>query len=350
MRRLIATLLACLSFALARVGASAGSDPTVVVITPPRGVLADPISLVTATSAQLADLPVRLLIESAAENNDAERAAATAARHHATAVFWFDTEGGQLVIYAYDAETGHAQMRRLNEMSESTAVEEASVIIRETMAARLEGGPMRLGDELPPPAPPVPAPPPPPPPPPLPPPRPPRSPKVELTGAYAGMRFSPGVGINGISLGGRVRVTPALDAGAFAAYFLPATRNGGDVAMSVQRSSLGAEIGARFAWTALWGRTAVGLFADRIGRSSSAFSADFVATEDDARLTYGPHLALEIGAPLGRRVSVFARGTLEIAARTWTYEIADTGDPFMAPQRLRYGGGVGALVGLDGGP
>jgi hypothetical protein len=347
MRRLIAIALACLGVALARGGRSAGSDPTVVVITPPRGTLADPISLVTATSAQLADLPVRLLIESAADKNDSERAAATATRHHATAVFWFDTEGGRLVIYAYDADTGHCQTRKLNVDNESAAVEEASVIIRETMAARLEGGPMRLGEELPPPAPapPTPLPPPPPVPPPPPPP-----PKLELEISYAGLRFAPGVGINGVSLGGRFRLTPTLDVGAAVALFLPATRNGGDVTMGVQRSSLAGEIGARFPWRAFWGRAALGLFADRIGRSSDVSSADFAATEDDTRLTYGPNLALELGAPLGRHVSLFARGTLEIALRTWAYEVAGDPEPFMEPQRIRYGGGLGALFVLDAAP
>jgi hypothetical protein len=353
MARLIAIALVLLSIALAAAASAVQGVPTVVVIAPPPGAITEPVSLVAAVSAQLADLPVQLRIEPAAARNDAQHAAAAATRHGATAVFWFDSENGRLVIYAYDAETGHSQLRRLSEGSESTAVEEASVIVRETMAARLEGGPMRLGEDVPPPPPPAPPPAPShPPPPPLPSPPSPPAPTLppELDMGYSGVRFAPGMGMNGLSLGGRLRPTEVIDVGAAVSAFLPVRVEGGDVALSVQRSSLRAELGARTALGRLSGRAWAGLFADRLARSSEAGSPDYAATDDQARVTFGPCLGLDVAVPLGSRVSLFAAGTLELVVRTWTYDIAGVPDSVLVPHRLRYGAGLGARISLGRSP
>ena len=84
---------------------------------------------------------------------------------------------------------------------------------------------------------------------------------------YTSVRFAPGMGMNGLSLGGRLRLTQVIDVGVGLAAFLPARAEGGDVALSVQRSSLRAELGARTALGPLSGRAWAGLFADRLARS-----------------------------------------------------------------------------------
>lgn len=342
-------LIALLVFLRAACSASIcqAADPLaiVVVLVPRRAVLDDRFSLASAIAAQVADLPVQILLEAPPSESDDPDPIGAVNQHHALAAFWFELDQGHLLLYAYDARAGAAHRRKLSNASEQAQIEEAAIIVRNTTSARLEGGPLRLGDES------------------VSEPasitsrkpielerdehHPPRGPtRTDLKVAYEASMLSSSLLQHGLSLSGHAKFGLHLDAGLGVVAWLPASFSAEGTMLQLQRATARMEAGSRWRLGPTTVRLSCGFFVERINRSTASVSYNLAPTEDSARATLGPFLNVEVGTSITDALQLTGGLGIDVPLRNWSYVVGSSTDPVLELWPVRPGIQMGARFDL----